>query len=297
MSAPEGPRVLRFRRARPSVATLAVAPGPSVRPLGTESGLNPLSELASNLHLVASFARRDIRAKYKQTAIGAAWAVVQPLMMMVVFTFVFSMFAKVPSDGLPYPIFAYSVLIFWMFFSASVTQGTIAMAANASLVRKIYFPRETLLLAVIISALLDLVIAATILGGMFAYYQIPVGWTALWVIPLLGLQILIILAVILITSAIHVHYRDVGHALPLVLQLWMYASPIAYPLSSVPDWLRPYYMLNPMAGIIDGYRSALLHGRPPDIGFVVIGFAVAACLVAIAYLVFKRAERTFADVI
>jgi ABC-type polysaccharide/polyol phosphate export permease len=262
-----------------------------------EAGVNPLVELASNLHLVASFAKRDIRIKYKQTAIGATWAVIQPLMMMVVFTFVFSMFARVPSDGLPYPIFAYSVLIFWMFFSATVTQGTIAMSANASLVRKIYFPRETLLLAVIISALLDLAIAATILAGMFVYYQIPVTWTALWVIPLLGLQVLIILTVILVTSAIHVHYRDVGHALPLILQLWMYASPIAYPLSSVPEWLLPYYMLNPMAGLVDGYRRALLHGQHPDFGFLTMGYVVAAVTAAAAYLLFKRAERTFADVI
>jgi lipopolysaccharide transport system permease protein len=259
--------------------------------------VNPLAELASNLHLVASFAKRDIRTKYKQTAIGATWAVIQPLMMMVVFTFVFSMFARVPSDGLPYPIFAYSVLIFWMFFAASITQGTVAMTANASLVRKIYFPRETLLLAVIISALLDLAIAATILVGMFVYYQIAITWTALWVIPLLGLQVLFILTVTLLTSAIHVRYRDVGHALPLILQLWMYASPIAYPLSSVPEWLRPYYLLNPMAGIIDGYRRALLHDQIPDLAFLTIGYLVAAISVGFAYVAFKRAERTFADVI
>lgn len=259
--------------------------------------MSPLAELASNLHLVVSFAKRDIRAKYKQTAIGAAWAVIQPLMMMVVFTFVFSMFARVPSDGLPYPIFSYSALIFWMFFAVSVSQGTIAMSANASLVRKIYFPRETLLLAVIISALLDLIIASTILAGMFAYYRIPASWTALWVIPLLGLQMLIILTVILVTSAIHVHFRDVGHALPLILQLWMYASPVAYPLSSVPDWLRPYYLLNPMAGIIDGYRRALLHDQHPDLGFLTIGYGVAVITVGVAYMLFKRADRTFADVI
>jgi lipopolysaccharide transport system permease protein len=132
---------------------------------------------------------------------------------------------------------------------------------------------------------------------MFAYYQIPVTATVFWVVPLLGLQILIILTVILVTSAIHVHYRDVGHALPLIMQLWMYASPIAYPLSSVPDWLLPYYMLNPMAGIIDGYRRALLHGQHPDFAFLVVGYVVAAITVGLAYLAFKRAERTFADVI
>ncbi|HKW81140.1 MAG TPA: ABC transporter permease [Casimicrobiaceae bacterium] len=256
-----------------------------------------LRELAENAHLVWSFARRDIRAKYKQTIFGVAWAVIQPLSLMVVFTFVFSLFARVPSEGLPYPIFSYSVLIFWMFFASCVSQGTVAMTANASLIRKIYFPRETLLLAVMISALVDLSIAALILAGMFLYYQVGLSWSMLWVIPLLGLQMLVVLTVILITSSVQVFYRDVGHALPLLLQLWMYASPIAYPITSVPDWLKPVYFLNPMAGIIDGYRRALLHGTHPDVTYLAVAFPVGVMTVAGAYLLFKRAERVFADVI
>ena len=259
--------------------------------------ISHLTELAQNLHLVLSFAKRDIRAKYKQTIFGVAWAVIQPLSLMVVFTFVFSMFARIPSEGLPYPIFSYSVLIFWMFFASCVSQGTIAMTANAPLVRKIYFPRETLLLAVMLSALVDLAIAALILAGMFLYYQIALSWAMLWVIPLLGLQMLFVLAIILITSSVQVFYRDVGHALPLLLQLWMYASPIAYPLTSVPDWLKPVYMLNPMAGIIDGYRQALLHAAHPNLVYLGTAYIVAILAVGGAYLFFKRAERTFADVI
>jgi len=256
-----------------------------------------LRELADNAHLVLSFAKRDIRAKYKQTLFGVAWAIIQPLSLMVVFTFVFSLFARVPSEGVPYPIFSYSVLIFWMFFASSISQGTVAMTANATLVRKIYFPRETLLLAVMISAFVDLAIAAVLLAAMFVYYHVAVSWAVLWVIPLLALQMLFVLAVILVTSAIHVHYRDIGHALPLLLQLWMYASPVAYPLSSVPDWLKPIYLLNPMAGIIDGYRGALLHGTAPNLAYLGAAAVVLPALVACAYLVFKRAERTFADVI
>ena len=261
------------------------------------AGISHLTELAQNLHLVLSFAKRDIRAKYKQTIFGVAWAVIQPLSLMVVFTFVFSMFARIPSEGLPYPIFSYSVLIFWMFFASCVSQGTIAMTANAPLVRKIYFPRETLLLAVMISALVDLAVAAMILAGMFLYYQIALSWAMLWVIPLLGLQMLFVLAVILITSSVQVFYRDVGHALPLLLQLWMYASPIAYPLTSVPDWLKPVYVLNPMAGIIDGYRQSLLHAAHPNLVYLGTAYIVAILSVGGAYLFFKRAERTFADVI
>lgn len=259
--------------------------------------MNHLRELADNLHLMMSFAKRDIRAKYKQTLFGVAWAVMQPLVLMVVFTFVFSLFARVPSDGLPYPIFTYSVLIFWICFASCVSQGTIAMTANANLVRKIYFPRETLLLAVMVSALVDLAIAAVILAAMYVYFGIGVTWTMLWVIPLLALQLLLTLTVILLTSAVHVHFRDVGHALPLVLQVWMYATPIAYSLSSVPAWLMPYYSLNPMVSIIDGYRRALLQASGPDFASLGISFAVTLVLLAAAYLNFKRAERTFADVI
>jgi lipopolysaccharide transport system permease protein len=256
-----------------------------------------LRELAENAHLVLSFAKRDIRAKYKQTVFGVAWAIIQPLSLMVVFTFVFSLFARVPSEGVPYPIFSYSVLIFWIFFSSCVSQGTVAMTANATLVRKIYFPRETLLLAVMISALVDLAIAAVLLAAMFVYYQVAVSSAVLWVIPLLAVQMMFVLAIILITSAVQVYYRDIGHALPLLLQLWMYASPVAYPLSSVPDWLKPIYLINPMAGIIDGYRSALLHGARPNLAYLGTTALALAAVVTAAYLIFKRAERTFADFI
>src|SRR5215475_11858068 len=148
-----------------------------------------LSDLGSHAHLILSFAQRDIRAKYKQTVFGVAWAVLQPVSLMVAFTFVFSQFARVESDGVPYPIFAYSALIFWTCFASSVSQGTIAMTANANLVRKIYFPRETLLLAVMISALIDLAIAAVVFVAMLLYYGIGLTWASLWVIPLLALQI------------------------------------------------------------------------------------------------------------
>ena len=259
--------------------------------------MNHLRELISHAHLILSFARRDLRAKYKQTFFGAAWAVIQPLSLMVVFTLVFSMFARVDSEGVPYPIFAYSALIFWTFFASCVSQGTIAMTANAALVRKIWFPRETLLLAVMISAFVDLAVAAIVLAGMFVYYQIAVSWTVFWVVPLLALQILFTLAVILVTSPMHVHFRDIGHALPLLLQLWMFATPVAYPLGSVPEWLRPLYMLNPMAGIVDGYRRVLLRGLPPDFTVLGVALVVAMLCCAGAYLLFKRAERTFADII
>jgi len=259
--------------------------------------LRYVRELAQHAHLILSFARRDIRAKYKQTIFGIAWAVIQPLSLMVVFTFVFSKFARIESEGVPYPIFAYSALIFWTSFATSISQGTIAMTANASLVRKIYFPRETLLLAVMISSLIDLAISGAVFAGMFVYYRVAISWAILWIVPLLLLQVLFTVSVISITSAMHVYFRDIGHALPLLLQLWMLASPVAYPLSTVPAWLQPYYVLNPMALLIHGYRQVLLHGVAPDPTYLGPAFAGIAIVATGAYMVFKRAERTFADVI
>src|SRR5215470_14076170 len=240
---------------------------------------------------------RDIKVRYKQTVLGMGWAIIQPLMMMVVFTLVFSMFAKVPSDGLPYPIFAYSALIFWTFFSNSISTGTISMVANATLIRKIYFPRETLLTSVVLAGCLDLGVACVLFAGMAAYYHITVTWAVAWVLPLVALQILLGLGVTALTAAAHVHFRDIGHALPLMLQLWMFATPVGYPMSVIPEWLKPYYVLNPMAGIVDGYRRAILLGSAPDLSAIAVSMVVTTLLLAVALPVFKRAERTFADVI
>jgi lipopolysaccharide transport system permease protein len=247
--------------------------------------------------LVLSFARRDVKARYKQTALGVAWSLLQPLSMMIVFTLVFSLFAKVPSDGIPYPVFAYSALIFWTFFANTINGGTSAMVSNATLIRKIYFPRETLLIAVVLAGLLDLGVASILFVGMLFYYKISLTLAALWVVPLLLLQITLSFAVISLTSAAHVNFRDMGHALPLVVQLWMFATPVAYPISVIPGWLRPYYVLNPMAAIIDGYRSALIMGTAPHLPALGVSLAATIILTALALSVFKRAARTFADVI
>lgn len=247
--------------------------------------------------LISSFALRDIKARYKQSALGVAWALLQPLSMMVVFTLVFSLFAKVPSDGIPYPVFAYSALIFWTFFSNAISGGTVAMVSNATLIRKIYFPRETLLIAVLLAGLLDLGVASLLFVGMLFYYKVSLSLAALWVIPLFLVQITLTFGVISLTSAAHVNFRDVGHALPLVVQLWMFATPVAYPISVIPAWLQPFYMLNPMAAIIDGYRRALILGATPELPALGLSVAITVVITAVALSAFKRAARTFADVI
>ena len=247
--------------------------------------------------LVVSFALRDVKARYKQTALGISWALLQPLSMMVVFTLVFSIFAKVPSDGVPYPIFAYSALIFWTFFTNTISTGTVAMVANATLIRKIYFPRETLLTSVMLAGCLDLAIACVLFAGMLVYYGIGVTPMVLWVIPLVGLQIVLAFGITSLTAAAHVNFRDIGHGLPLMLQLWMFASPVGYPVSVIPEWLRPFYMLNPMAVIIDGYRRAVLLGKAPDLPALAVSVGIIVGIAMVAFPVFKRAEQTFADVI
>ncbi|HTK89301.1 MAG TPA: ABC transporter permease [Verrucomicrobiae bacterium] len=259
--------------------------------------MQAIRELLHYSYLILSFARRDVRARYKQTALGAAWAVLQPLSLMIVFTLVFDRVARIPTGGTPYPIFSYSALIFWSFFSTAMNQGTLAMTANSNLVRKIYFPRETLLLAVLLSASLDLVIACSMLAVLMVVFKVSVTWTVLWVPVLLVVQVLFTFALVCLTSAVHVYFRDIGHALTLGLQLWMFATPVAYPMSVVPEAVRPLYVLNPMAPLIDGYRRAIVYGESPDLARIGIVLVVVLVLMSFTYLGFKRAERTFADVI
>jgi len=256
-----------------------------------------LRELWQHRELTLSFARRDIKARYRQTAFGAAWAVLQPFSLMIVFTLVFSRFAKISTDGIPYPVFAYTSLIFWIFFSNSVSHGTVAMVANASLVRKIYFPREALLIAVILSAALDLCIATAIFSGMLVYFRVGVSVTILWIPVLLLLQTIFALGISCLTSALHVNYRDVGHGLPLLLQLWLFATPVAYPSSLLPEPWRSLYGLNPMAGVVEGFRWALL-GTPhaPAVLIAVSSAAVLALLLGGLWY-FTRLERSFADIV
>lgn len=259
--------------------------------------LDPVTTAWRHRDLIISFALRDIRSRYKQTVLGVAWAVLQPLSMMVVFTLVFSLLAKVPSDGIPYPVFAYSGLVFWTFFANTITAGTVSMVANSPLLRKIYFPRQTLLIAVLGAGCIDLLIACTLFASMLVYYGIHLTWSALWVLPLLALQMVLALGVMSFTSAAHVNFRDIGHGLPLAMQLWMFATPVAYPLSVIPGWLVPLYLLNPMAPIIDGFRRAILHGRRPDLGLLVLSAILILAFTALTVTFFRRAERTFADVI
>ena len=206
---------------------------------------------------------RDLKVRYKQTVIGAGWAILQPLMTMAIFTVVFGTFAKIPSDGIPYPIFAYSALLPWNLFANSLSRGGTSIVGNAQLISKIYFPRLLLPLSGILSPIVDFAISFVILVIMMIWFGTVPGWGVLALPLFLLLALLTALAVGLWLSALNVRYRDVGYAIPFLIQLWMFASPIAYPVSLVPEKWRMLYSLNPMVGVIEGFRWALLaEGKP-----------------------------------
>jgi lipopolysaccharide transport system permease protein len=240
---------------------------------------------------------REIQIRYKQSILGAAWAILQPLALMLMFTFVFSALLKVPSEGVPYPVFSYSALLFWTFFSTSLNNAIPSLETNAALIKKIYFPREFFPMSSILAAVFDLIIAALIFVGMMFYFHVDFTVNILYVIPVLIIQTIFTMGVCFIFSAMNAYYRDVKYALPLVIQLWLYATPIIYPLSLVPERFRTYYMLNPMAGIIETYRNVLVKGMAPDGFYMGIAAAGAVLLFVLGYWYFKRIEMTLADVV
>jgi lipopolysaccharide transport system permease protein len=256
-----------------------------------------LRKLYAYRELLRSLALKEVRVRYKQSVLGTGWAVLQPFALMVVFTAVFSRFLQVPSEGVPYPVFSYTALVPWTFFASSLAFAVPSIVGNMSLVNKIYFPREIFPLAAIGACLVDFSIAATIVGVLMAWYKVGVSWTLLLVPMLVILQVMVAVGVSLIASAINVFFRDIRFIIPLATQVWMYVSPVVYPLNEVPAQFRPYYMLNPMAGIIDGYRRVLLHGQPPDFAALGITAAVSLVLLVGGYAFFKRVEMRFADII
>jgi lipopolysaccharide transport system permease protein len=256
-----------------------------------------LSEFISYRELLYVLTVREIQIRYRQSVLGIAWAVLQPLALMLMFTLIFSVLLKVPSDGVPYPIFSYSALMFWIFFSGSLTRAIPSVEINAPLIRKIYFPRELFPISSVLAALFDLLIATVIFLGLMFYFHVPFTVNMLYVVPILVIQTIFIMGICFFASALNVYYRDVKYALPLFIQLWMYATPIIYPMSIVPERLLTFYLLNPMTGIIDGYRNVLIKGLPPDYFYLGVAAAGAVVLFVLGYLYFKRIEMTFADIV
>lgn len=260
--------------------------------------LASLGELVAFRELLWTLTVREVKVRYNQTVLGVAWAVAQPLALMVAFTVFFGRFAGVPSDGLPYPLFFYAALLPWTFFTTSLAFGVPSLVTNTSLVTKVYFPREILPLASVLSAGVDFAAAAIVYGLLMVVYRVAPTSAFVYLVPLLTVQLVFTLAVTLILSAVNVSYRDVRYALPLVTQIWLYATPVIYPLSVVPVGIRAGYLaVNPMAAVIEGYRRVLVAGQPPEMPMLALSAASAAALLAGGYAYFKRAERAFADVI
>lgn len=273
-----------------SAPALRIAPSKGLVSLG-------LKELWSSRELLYFLIWRDIKVRYKQTFLGAAWAIIQPFSTMLVFSLFFGRLAKMPSDGIPYPIFAYAALVPWNFFSQGLTQSSNSLVTSANLLRKVYFPRLTIPIATVLSGVVDFILAFAVLLGMMVYFHITPGINVLWLPLLLLLALTTSLGIGLWLAALNVRYRDVHYVVPFIAQFWLFATPVAYPSSLLAEPWRTLYGLNPMVGVVEGFRWALLGvGTTPKP--IILVSAVAAMLMLVGGIVyFRNTEKTFADIV
>ena len=277
--APEGP-----------LPTIVIAPAPRW------PGLN-VGELWSNRELLLFLVWRDIKVQYAQTALGAAWAVVQPLMTMLIFTLIFGRLAKIPSDGVPYSVFTLAALIPWMYFSNAFSAASASLVNSSNLITKVYFPRLIIPIVSVLSGLVNFAVSCVVLAVMMIWYHVTPSLLAIPMIPaLLLLMILTATGVGCWLAAVYIQYRDVRQIVPFIVQIWMYISPVVYPLSLVPERYRPLYALNPMAGIIQTFRVVLLRTGEIPWGTLGVSTIVGMVLFLGGTLYYRRTEHLFADV-
>jgi lipopolysaccharide transport system permease protein len=256
-----------------------------------------LGELWKYRELIYFLTWRDIKVRYKQTVLGAAWAIIQPFFTMVVFSLFFGKLAKVPSDGIPYPIFAYAALVPWTFFANGLNQSSNSLVGNANLIKKVYFPRLVVPFSSVISGLVDFVLAFIVLVGMMLAYGIFPTINIVWLPLLLLLTFISALGVGLWLSALNVQFRDVRYTVPFLIQFWLFATPIAYPSSLLSEPWRTFYGLNPMVGVVEGFRWALLGADTAPGPIILVSALMALALLVGGVFYFRRMEKTFADVI
>ncbi len=267
------------------------------RPGAGPGAWQSLRILRDHSDLFQTLTRHRIRVRYKQSALGVAWAVLQPVALMLIFTLAFGRIAQVPSEGVPYPLFVFSGLLSWSFLATGLSNATHSVVAHAQLITKVYFPREILPLTYLAAGLFDVCIGSVVLAAILIYYGHPLTWAALYALPVLALLTGLVMALGFLLSAMQVRFRDVGIAVPLLIYLWLFATPIGYPLSSVPPAYRSWFMLNPMTGIVESFRGAVLHGARPDASVIAVPALVTLILLPLSYMIFKRVETTMADVI
>jgi len=240
---------------------------------------------------------RDVKVKYKQSLLGIGWAVIQPLFAMVIFTLFFGRLANVPSEGVPYPVFSYAALLPWTYFAGAIALAGNSLVSNANMVNKVYFPRVALPVSSVLSGLVDFAVASVFLVVLMLYYDIAFSWMLLLIPLLVGALVVLAAGVGMFFAALHVRYRDVKYALPFLIQLWMFVTPVIYPVSMIPDRYKGVFALNPVSGIIDGFRACILPGRSFDLTVLGISLAVTAAVFVSGALYFRQTERWFADII
>lgn len=269
--------------------------GPAAFSFGTVfSGLRALIQYSDLLYALSLF---RLKVRYKQSMLGWAWAALQPLALMGIYTFVFAHVTRVNTGGAPYSIFVFSGLLPWIFFSSSITNAVHGIVAYPGLLTKMYFPREIIPLSYLAAGVTDFLIASMILAGMLAHYRVAPAWNLFYTIPILVILGAFSAAIALLLAAVHVRFRDVGLGLPFVLQVWMFATPVVYSLQSVPTRFRSFYMLDPVAVAIDSFRGAVLYGRAPNARMLTEAGLEMIVGLTLAYALFKSAEATMADVV
>ena len=259
-------------------------------------GIN-LNEVWKYRELLFFLIWRDVKVRYKQTVLGATWAIIQPFFMMVIFTIVFGNLAKIPSDGIPYPIFSYTALVPWTFFASGLNKSSNSLLASSALIKKIYFPRLVIPLATVFSGLVDFVLAFIVLLGMMMFFGIVPTVAVLWLPFFLLLALVTSLGVGLWLTAMNVQFRDIRYIVPFLVQAWMYASPVVYPSSLLSEPWRTVYGINPMAGVVEGFRWALLGTNTKPGPIIFVSTLVALVLLISGAFYFRRLEKSFADVV
>jgi lipopolysaccharide transport system permease protein len=255
------------------------------------------TELISYKDLLIAWTSRIIRARYQQSILGGLWAVLQPVATVLIFTVVFSYFLKVDTGKIPYIVFSYTAMVPWLFFSTSINEMVESIVSNMNLVSKIYFPREILVMSTLFARFVDFLIAFSLLIVLIIIYQIPIKLSSWLFLPILLLcQAFLALGIGFFVGALNAFYRDVKHVITLIMQLWLYATPIIYPISIVPESIKKIYLFNPMVGIIEGYRSVLLYQKIPDSSFI-YSIVISVGILLLGYLFFKKVEMHFADII
>lgn len=255
-----------------------------------------LRELINYRDLLTFLVIRDIKVKYKQTVLGGLWAVIQPLFMMVIFTLFFGKLAKIPSDGAPYPLFNFTAMVVWTYFSTAITNAGNSIVGSSNLISKVYFPRIFIPVTPVIAGLLDFAIAFVVLIGMLAFYHIYPSFIILILPVLIILLIFSTSGVGLVLAALNTRYRDIKFTIPFLIQFWMFASPIVYPTSMIPPKYRLIYAVNPMTGIIEGIRSCII-GGPFPLDLILMSVVVSSIIFMVGLVYFKNVERFFADII